>query len=136
MILRNLFNKKNKIQKEPERNPYVTCDYFILKDGIEHQNIGGRKAYIDRRVTLDEIRENLFVGNIATVNFVNRRPDLFESYDKFYKDPKGFVKPEGRHKRYYYVKIWNQFHDSKDWGYLGYIICSTDEVKKTFKINE
>lgn len=134
MIFRSIFGKKDKIPKEPERNPYVTCDYFILKDNIEHQNIGGKKAYIDRRVTLDEIRENLFVGNAATVNFVNRRPDLFEAYDRFYYT-KNFVKPEGRHKRYYYVKIWNQFVDSKDYGYLGYIICSTDEVKSTVKVN-
>lgn len=121
MNLYKLF-KKDKKRKEPERNPYFMFDYCHLKKGIEHQGIGGRKAHIEKELVLKEILKNAVDGNIACLNFVNRRPDLFNEDIS--------AKRKASHKKYYYyTKIWNDFN------YLGYVICS-DEIEDMVVVNK
>lgn len=141
----NTFGKKK--NKEPERNPYVLSDYVILANNIEHQKIGGKKAYIDRAVTLDDVIYKLGEHNIAAINFAGRRKDLFKvknisryiygdrfnnyiidamlnnEYDKY-------VYPKAKKLEYYYVKIWQS--DGRNGTYLGYFVCS-DEFEKIMK---
>lgn len=131
----NLKRKAEKNSKEPERNPYVLSDYCVLKPGIEHQGIGGKKAYFDFPVDVEEIvRKATIQKNIACENFIRRRPDLFRSI-QFQTLTVGshIIKPEAMQKKYYYVHIWNT-NDMiyPGYTYLGYVICS-DEIKKGYK---
>ena len=76
----DIFRKKKEV-KEPERNPYCNCDRVILNEDIEHQGIGGKTAYIEREVTIDDILERVLGYNIAALNFAKRRPDLSRDFE-------------------------------------------------------
>ena len=119
-IFNKLFNRdlKKRQKEEPYPCPYENCDTVIINENVEHQNIGGKKAYIDRYVTLDDITDRLLELNIAAVNFVTRRPDLFkvrqDDLDVIFMDP-WFKKNQqelvtrkavDKNMKYYYVKIW------------------------------
>ena len=74
----DIFRKKKDIN-EPLKNPYWNCDRVILNNDIEHQSIGGKTAYVEREVTIDDILERVLNYNIGAVNFAKRRPDLFRN---------------------------------------------------------
>jgi hypothetical protein len=123
---------------EPAFHPYLNCDRVVLHDDIEHQHIGGRTAYIERYVTIDDILEKLLNFNIAAVNFSKRRPDLFRDvYDVKCTDDK-LVKRKARNKNmsYYYVKVFKQNENNKNGTWLGYFIASDefDDIIKKEKV--
>lgn len=123
--------KAKKNSKEPERNPYWNCDRCILKKNIEHQGIGGKEGYFDRSLTLDDVLE-AYKGmqNIAVLNFVARRPDLFDESQPQWR----MAKQKAREVRYHYIKIWNTSeHIYPEYTYLGYVVAS-DEIKKVIKV--
>lgn len=150
MIFDRIYNtvgrKKN---SEPKDSPYKGMGYVILNDNIEHQGIGGKKGYIDRYLTLEELMCKIGEHCIGVLNFIERRPDLFkkknlyrdlygENFHKFithalihdtyglYLYPKALTK----NREYYYIKIWQS--DGRNGTYLGYFICS-DECKEIVK---
>lgn len=129
------FRKKSKEIKEPERNPYWGCDYVVLNKDIEHQGIGGKKGYIDRIVTIDDILERLLNYDVLAMNFAKRRPDLFRNFEDLSIPDDKLVKRKAKYKsmKYYYVKIWQQ--DGKNGTYLGYLVAS-DEYTEYVKANE
>lgn len=130
--------KAKKNSKEPERNPYFMCDYCILKDKIFHQDIGGKKAYFDRRVSPEDIvRKATYENNIACKQFIERRPDLFGiDPASAFQSVKSVIKNKAIGKKYHYVKIWNTNPAIyPEYTYLGYVICS-DEIKKTYKVKQ
>ena len=105
----DIFRKKKDV-KEPLRNPYWNCDRVILNKNIEHQGIGGKTAYIEREVTIDDILERVLTYNIAALNFAKRRPDLFRDFEDMNIPDDKLVKRKARYKsmKYYYVKIWQK----------------------------
>lgn len=105
MILTKIFNR------QPKMYGY---EYVIIKKSVKHQKIGGKKGYIERKISNKELIDQIDRYNIACVNFFKRRPELFE---------KGTLTYEGKRQKYYYVKVWKK--DS----FLGYVIC-TDEIAK------
>lgn len=123
--------KAKKNSKEPERNPYFMHDYCIIKNKVTHQDIGGKKGYFDRSLTIDDILEQYRgMQNIAVLNFVSRRPDLFDESQPQYR----MVKSRARDLKYHYVKVWNtNTMIYPEYSYLGYVIAS-DEIKKTVKV--
>jgi hypothetical protein len=127
----DIFRKKKEV-KEPERNPYWNCDRVILNKDIVHQGIGGKTAYIEREVTIDDILERVLGYNIAALNFVERRPDLFRDYKDLSIPNDKLVKRKAKYKnmKYYYVKVWQS--DYRNGTYLGYFIAS-DEYSKYIK---
>ena len=126
---------KNRKNKEPEKNPFLKCDKIIIKKDIEHQNIGGRTAYIEREVNIDKILDLLISYNIAAVNFANRRPDLFRDVNDSSIPDEKLAKRKAKSKniKYYYVKIWQG--DEINGCYLGYFIAS-DEYDKYIPYEE
>lgn len=138
MIFRNIFKVKER--KEPERNPYWFYDRVILADNIDHQGIGGKRAYVDRHVSIDEILEMVVMYNIAALNFAKRRPDLFRDFDDLNIPNEKLVKRKAKNKnmKYYYVKIWNNpDHLNGEYAYLGYFIASDEIVNYyTYKDEE
>ena len=119
-IFNKLFNRdlKKRQKEEPYPCPYKNCDTVTIIDSVEHQNIGGKKAYVDRYVTLDDILNKLLDLNIASVNFVMRRPDLFmvgqDDLDVILMDP-------------WYKKNKNKLLIKKaKHCYLGYFIASDE----------
>jgi hypothetical protein len=133
-IIDIIFRKKKEI-KEPERNPYWGYDRVILNKDIEHQGIGGKTAYIEREVTIDDILERVLNYNIAALNFAKRRPDLFRDFEDMNIPDNKLVKRKARYKnmKYYYVKVLNNpEHLNGCHTYLGYFIASdeyTDYIK-------
>lgn len=107
MILTKIFKREPKM--------YKGYEYVIIKKNVKHQKIGGKKGYIDRKISNKELIEQIDRYNIACVNFFKRRPDLFE---------KGTLTYEGKKQKYYYVKV------NQKGVYLGYVICSDEIVKK------
>lgn len=133
----DIFRKKKEV-KEPERNLYWNCDRVILNKDIEHQGIGGKTAYIEREVTIDDILERVLGYNIAALNFAKRRPDLFRDFEDMNIPDDKLVKRKARYKsmKYYYVKIWNNpEHLKGDHTYLGYFIAS-DEYSEYIKAKD
>ena len=133
----DIFRKKKDV-KEPARNPYWICDRVILNKDIEHQGIGGKTAYIEREVTIDDILERVLTYNIAALNFAKRRPDLFRDFEDTNIPDDKLVKRKARYKsmKYYYVKIWNNpEHLNGDHTYLGYFIAS-DEYSEYIKAKD
>ena len=130
----DIFRKKKDV-KEPERNPYWNCDRVILNDDIEHQCIGGKTAYIEREVTIDDILERVLTYNIAALNFAKRRPDLFRDFEDMNIPDDKLVKRKARYKsmKYYYVKVWQK--DDRNGTYLGYFIAS-DEYSEYIKAKD
>ena len=130
----DIFRKKKEV-KEPERNPYWNYDRVILNKDIEHQGIGGKTAYIEREVTIDDILERVLNYNIGAVNFAKRRPDLFRNFEDINIPDDKLVKRKARYKnmKYYYVKVWQG--DNKNGTYLGYFIAS-DEYSEYIKIKD
>ena len=67
-----------KNQKYPYTDMYGR-EIRLLKEGIEHQGIGGQEFAIDEQVTQTLTNEEVFFqalnGNWACHNFVERRPD-------------------------------------------------------------
>ena len=138
-IFNKLFNRdlKKRQKEEPYPCPYENCSTVTIIDSVEHQNIGGKKAYVDRYVTLDDILNKLLDLNIAAVNFVMRRPDLFMVgqddldvilMDPWYKKNKDkLLMKKAKHLKYYYVKIWQVGGPFGAEGcYLGYFIASDE----------
>ena len=133
----DMFGKK-KVVKEPERNPYWNYDRVIINKDIEHQGIGGKTAYIEREVTIDDILERVLGYNIAALNFAKRRPDLFRDFEDMNIPDDKLVKRKAKYKsmKYYYVKIWNNpEHLNGDHTYLGYFIAS-DEYSEYIKAKD
>ena len=133
----DMFGKKKEV-KEPERNPYWNCDRVILNKDIEHQGIGGKTAYIEREVTIDDILEIILGYNIAALNFAKRRPDLFRDFEDMNIPDDKLVKRKAKYKsmKYYYVKIWNNpEHLNGNHTYLGYFIAS-DEYSEYIKAKD
>lgn len=126
-----MFRKKKEV-KEPERNPYWNCDKVILNEDIKHQGIGGKTAYIERVVTINDILERVLNYNIAALNFAKRRPDLFKDFEDLNIPNEKLIKRKAKNKdmKYYYVKVWQQ--DGINGTYLGYFIAS-DEYTKYIK---
>lgn len=125
-----LFKKKE--VKEPERNPFWNKDRAVLSKGIRHQGIGGKTAYVEFEVKLQDIMDKAIdEHNPACFNFMLRRPNLFYEIDSYYgvagANGKYMAKPKAYWKsmKYYYVKVWQS--DGKNGTYLGYIVCS-DEI--------
>lgn len=116
-----------------------TPDYCILKDNIEHQGIGGKKAYFDRDITINDIIENASAGAIGCINFIERRPDLFKKIgitDSLNITRRSysccFPTEKANKRKFHYVKIWNTNKLMyPEYTYLGYVICS-DEIKKVY----
>ena len=130
----DIFRKKKDI-KEPLKNPYWNCDRVILNNDIEHQSIGGKTAYVEREVTIDDILERVLNYNIGAVNFAKRRPDLFRDLEDTNIPDDKLVKRKARYKnmKYYYVKVWQG--DNENGIYLGYFIAS-DEYSEYIKIKD
>ena len=130
----DIFRKKKDI-KEPLKNPYWDCDRVILNNDIEHQSIGGKTAYVEREVTIDDILERVLNYNIGAVNFAKRRPDLFRDLEDTNIPDDKLVKRKARYKnmKYYYVKVWQG--DNENGTYLGYFIAS-DEYSEYIKIKD
>ena len=130
----DIFRKKKDI-KEPLKNPYLNCDRVILNKDIEHQGIGGKTAYIEREVTIDDILERVLTYNIAALNFAKRRPDLFRDFEDMNIPDDKLVKRKARYKsmKYYYVKVWQ--NDDINGTYLGYFIAS-DEYSEYIKAKD
>ena len=130
----DIFRKKKDV-KEPLRNPYWNCDRVILNNDIEHQSIGGKTAYVEREVTIDDILERVLNYNIGAVNFAKRRPDLFRDFEDDNIPDDKLVKRKARYKnmKYYYVKVWQG--DNENGTYLGYFIAS-DEYSEYIKIKD
>ena len=55
---------------------------YKVKEGIEHQGIGGKEIYIERKLTADEVDEKACSGNIACLNFCFRRDDFLPEFNK------------------------------------------------------
>ena len=134
MSFTDIFRKKKDI-KEPLKNPYWNCDRVILNNDIEHQSIGGKTAYVEREVTIDDILERVLNYNIGAVNFAKRRPDLFRDLEDTNIPDDKLVKRKARYKnmKYYYVKVWQG--DNENGTYLGYFIAS-DEYSEYIKIKD
>ena len=130
----DIFRKKKDIN-EPLKNPYWNCDRVILNNDIEHQSIGGKTAYVEREVTIDDILERVLNYNIGAVNFAKRRPDLFRNLEDTNIPDDKLVKRKARYKnmKYYYVKVWQG--DNENGTYLGYFIAS-DEYSEYIKIKD
>ena len=130
----DIFRKKKDV-KEPLKNPYWNCDRVILNNNIEHQSIGGKTAYVEREVTIDDILERVLNYNIGAVNFAKRRPDLFRNLEDTNIPDDKLVKRKARYKnmKYYYVKVWQG--DNENGTYLGYFIAS-DEYSEYIKIKD
>ena len=130
----DIFRKKKDV-KEPLKNPYWNCDRVILNNDIEHQSIGGKTAYVEREVTIDDILERVLNYNIGAVNFAKRRPDLFRDLEDTNIPDDKLVKRKARYKnmKYYYVKVWQG--DNENGTYLGYFIAS-DEYSEYIKIKD
>ena len=130
----DIFRNKKDV-KEPLKNPYWNCDRVILNDNIEHQSIGGKTAYVEREVTIDDILERVLNYNIGAVNFAKRRPDLFRNLEDTNIPDDKLVKRKARYKnmKYYYVKVWQG--DNENGTYLGYFIAS-DEYSEYIKIKD
>ena len=130
----DIFRKKKDVN-EPLKNPYWNCDRVILNNDIEHQSIGGKTAYIEREVTIDDILERVLNYNIGAVNFAKRRPDLFRNLEDTNIPDDKLVKRKARYKnmKYYYVKVWQG--DNKNGIYLGYFIAS-DEYSEYIKAKD
>ena len=130
----DIFRKKKDIN-EPLKNPYWNCDRVILNNDIEHQSIGGKTAYVEREVTIDDILERVLNYNIGAVNFAKRRPDLFRDLEDTNIPDDKLVKRKARYKnmKYYYVKVWQG--DNENGTYLGYFIAS-DEYSEYIKIKD
>ena len=130
----DIFRKKKEV-KEPERNPYWNCDRVILNKDIEHQGIGGKTAYIEREVTIDDILERVLNYNIAALNFAKRRPDLFRDFEDMNIPDDKLVKRKAKYKsmKYYYVKVYQS--NDKSSVCLGYFIAS-DEYSEYIKAKD
>ena len=130
----DIFRKKKDV-KEPLKNPYWNCDRVILNNDIEHQSIGGKTAYVEREVTIDDILERVLTYNIAALNFAKRRHDLFRDFEDMNISDDKLVKRKARYKnmKYYYVKVWQG--DNENGTYLGYFIAS-DEYSEYIKIKD
>lgn len=90
-----------KVYKKPKK-----C---VLKDGISHQNIGGKIILLERETTLDYFLDKDFKNmTIAEMNFIKRRMDLFLN----------FSDEECSKIKCYYGHVEN----------LGYWVCE-DEIK-------
>ena len=52
----------------------------IIKNKVKHQNIGGKEFIVDEYITetlsSEEVYRQAITGNIACLNFINRRPDF------------------------------------------------------------
>ena len=130
----DIFRKKKDVN-EPLKNPYWNCDRVIINNDIEHQSIGGKTAYVEREVTIDDILERVLNYNIGAVNFAKRRPDLFRDLEDTNIPDDKLVKRKARYKnmKYYYVKVWQG--DNENGTYLGYFIAS-DEYSEYIKIKD
>ena len=89
-------------------------DIVIINKKVKHQNIGGKKGVIDRKISKDDLLFRINDIYIADYNFSNRRPDLFTLSDK----SKIIFSKYGKTLDYYYMHING----------LGYIVAS-DEIK-------
>lgn len=122
MFITKLFKRKKK--EEIEENPFRPYDEVLLINGIEHQNIGGCKALIEKEVTADIIIDKAEIeNNIAALNFIKRREDLFIKNGFFYMPTR-----KSKRLKYYYVKIWKE-NKTLNGIWLGYFIAS-DEIEK------
>ena len=130
----DIFRKKKDVN-EPLKNPYWNCDRVIINNDIEHQSIGGKTAYVEREVTIDDILERVLNYNIGAVNFAKRRPDLFRDLEDTNIPDDKLVKRKARYKnmKYYYVKVWQG--DNENGTYLGYFIAS-DEYSEYIKAKD
>ena len=99
----DIFRKKKDV-KEPLKNPYWNCDRVILNEDIKHQGIGGKTAYIEREVTIDDILERVLSYNIAALNFAKRRPDLFRDFEDMNIPDDKLVKRKARYKSMKHLK--------------------------------
>lgn len=56
----------------------------VIKNEIKHQNIGGKEFIIDNNITKilspEEIFKQAYSGNIACINFIQRRPDFNQNF--------------------------------------------------------
>ena len=130
----DIFRKKKDVN-EPLKNPYWNCHRVIINNDIEHQSIGGKTAYVEREVTIDDILERVLNYNIGAVNFAKRRPDLFRNLEDDNIPDDKLIKRKARYKnmKYYYVKVWQG--DNENGIYLGYFIAS-DEYSEYIKIKD
>ena len=115
----NIFRKKKEV-KESERNPYQNCDRVILNKDIDHQGIGGKIAYIEREVNIDDILERVLCYNIAALNFAKRRSDLFRDFEDMNIPNDKLIKSKAK---------------NRNGTYLGYFIAS-DEYSEYIKIKD
>ena len=81
----------------------INKEYKIKKE-VKHQNIGGKKIFIERKLTPDEVDELAMGGNIACLNFCMRRNDFLPEFDK----------------NLYYGHVGN----------LGYVVCEDELIDR------
>lgn len=75
---------------------------YTIKNSVKHQNIGGKKIYLEMELTPNEVDTQALNGNIACYNFFLRRDDFLPDFNK----------------KLYYGHVGN----------LGYIVCEDELI--------
>lgn len=60
---------------------------YKIKEHVTHQGIGGREINIERELSVVEMTNKAYEGNVACINFVNRRieeDNVPGCYEKLY----------------------------------------------------
>lgn len=78
---------------------------YRIKKNVQHQGIGGKNIFLERKLTPDEVDCKAVEGNIACFNFCLRRDDFSPEFNK----------------ELFYGHVGN----------LGYVVCEDElEIKK------
>ena len=81
---------------------------YKIKETVTHQKIGGEIFYPEFKLDFDEVVHNaIYENNIACMNFLKRRTELYKIKNKIF----------------YYGKV-----KQKEF-YLGYVVCE-DELEE------
>lgn len=133
MVVDHISHKLQSIKSKKENqrmldNPYEY--YGLPKVKIKdvklgsHRDIGGKIGYIERTPDINEILQKALKGNLACLNFVRFRNDIFEDFDDYEIPDDKLIKPNAYDLKYYYVKVKTDINNI----FLGYIVAS-DEIE-------
>lgn len=71
----------------------------IIKNEIKHQNIGGKEFIVDENITEtlsnEEVCKQAIMGNIACINFINRRSDFTDILTNHFEHKLYYGKVDG-----------------------------------------
>ncbi len=71
----------------------------IIKDSVQHQGIGGKKFIVDEQITEtlsnEEVCRQSIMGNIACINFINRRKDFTDILTNHFEHKLYYGKVDG-----------------------------------------